>query len=428
MLRHGLAGETYNIPGSLELTNREVVAALLERLGKPWSLVRTVADRLGHDRRYAMDGSKLAALGWRNRTSFEDGIASTVDWFVANEAWWRAIRSGDWDAYYERQYGARLAGSTPGRLTMRVAVTGAGGRLGRALVAALDDAPFTGMRGPLAWPRAIFDLDAPDAVGGLLDRERPEVVVHAAAWTDVDGCARDPELALRRNGVATGVLARACAERGIDLIVVSTNEVFDGRRTDGRGYAVTDEPAPINAYGASKLAGERAACEAFASRAARGAWRSSARPGSSARARPTSRPRSWPPPIGRPRPASRSGSSATSGAVRRTSPTWPRRSSRCSARTTPAGIHHVVNGALRDARRLGPLRRRPGGPGGRRRRRPERDLDAGLDAAALGRARADAAARAACPSGRGRTRWPTTRRSCCAAGAPVRPASRPGVR
>ena len=112
VLRNGVSGETYNVPGSLELTNREVVTALLERLGKPWSLVRTVADRLGHDRRYAMDGSKLAALGWRNRTPFEEGIASTVDWFVANEGWWRAIRGGDWDAYYERQYGARLAGSS----------------------------------------------------------------------------------------------------------------------------------------------------------------------------------------------------------------------------------------------------------------------------------------------------------------------------
>jgi hypothetical protein len=94
-----------------------VVAALLERLGKPWSLVRTVADRLGHDRRYAMDGSKLAALGWQNRTTFADGIASTVDWFVANEAWWRAIRGGDWDAYYARQYGSRLAGSEPAGAT-----------------------------------------------------------------------------------------------------------------------------------------------------------------------------------------------------------------------------------------------------------------------------------------------------------------------
>ncbi|HET7029212.1 MAG TPA: dTDP-glucose 4,6-dehydratase [Candidatus Limnocylindrales bacterium] len=112
VLRHGASGETYNVPGSAEMANRDVIRALLERLGKPWSLVRSVPDRPGHDRRYAMDGSKVAALGWRNRTSFEDGLAATIDWFVANEAWWRSVRSGDWDAYYERQYGARLASST----------------------------------------------------------------------------------------------------------------------------------------------------------------------------------------------------------------------------------------------------------------------------------------------------------------------------
>ena len=113
VLRNGVSGETYNVPGSVELTNREVVAALLDRLGKPWSLVRTVVDRPGHDRRYAMDGSRLEGLGWQNRVAFGDGIATTVDWFVGNEGWWRAARSGDWDAYYARQYGSRLAGSTP---------------------------------------------------------------------------------------------------------------------------------------------------------------------------------------------------------------------------------------------------------------------------------------------------------------------------
>ncbi len=112
VLRHGMAGEIYNVPGAVEMENVEVVRLLLEHLGKPWSLVRRVEDRPGHDRRYAMDGTKLHALGWRNRTSFADGLRQTIDWFRENEPWWRAAKSGDWADYYRRQYGARLAGST----------------------------------------------------------------------------------------------------------------------------------------------------------------------------------------------------------------------------------------------------------------------------------------------------------------------------
>jgi len=108
VLRHGRSGETYNVAGGVEMANRDTVELLLEHLGKPWSLVRHVEDRPGHDRRYAMDGSKLAALGWRAETTFEEGLARTIDWFVDNEPWWRAARTGDWDAYYERQYGQRL--------------------------------------------------------------------------------------------------------------------------------------------------------------------------------------------------------------------------------------------------------------------------------------------------------------------------------
>ncbi len=146
---------------------------------------------------------------------------------------------------------------------MRVAVTGAGGRLGRALMAALEDAPFTGPLGPLAWSRPAYDIDDPDAAARCLGQTAPEVVVHAAAWTDVDGCAREPERAMRRNAIAVAELAEACVRAGADLVVVSTNEVFDGRRTDGLGYAPEDRPRPANPYGASKLAGETAAQAAF---------------------------------------------------------------------------------------------------------------------------------------------------------------------
>ena len=146
---------------------------------------------------------------------------------------------------------------------MRVAVTGAGGRLGRALVAALEEAPFTGPLGPLAWSRPAYDLDDPDAAARCVRETAPEVVVHAAAWTDVDACAREPERAMRRNAMAVAELAEACVVAGTDLVLVSTNEVFDGRRTDGRGYANVDRPLPRNSYGASKLAGESAAQAAF---------------------------------------------------------------------------------------------------------------------------------------------------------------------
>ncbi len=109
VLRRAPSGTTINLPGAAEMANQDIVSALLERLGKPWSLVRHVDDRPGHDRRYAMDGARAAALGWQATTSIADGLAATVDWYVANDAWWRAARAGGWDAYYERQYGARLA-------------------------------------------------------------------------------------------------------------------------------------------------------------------------------------------------------------------------------------------------------------------------------------------------------------------------------
>ena len=142
---------------------------------------------------------------------------------------------------------------------MRIAVTGAGGRLGSALVAALmRERPLSRAVSVEGWSRPALDLDRPGTLSALVRARRPNLVIHAAAWTDVDGCARDPERALRRNGEATEVLARACREAGADLLYVSTNEVFDGRRTNRRPYAEDDPVAPANPYGRSKLAGEEA--------------------------------------------------------------------------------------------------------------------------------------------------------------------------
>ena len=109
VLRNGVTGEAYNVAGGTELPNRDVIGRLLAATGRDWTLVRTVPDRPGHDRRYAMDGAKLAALGWRPRVSFDEGLPATVAWYREHADWTASAKSGDWDAYYARQYGDRLA-------------------------------------------------------------------------------------------------------------------------------------------------------------------------------------------------------------------------------------------------------------------------------------------------------------------------------
>lgn len=109
VLEHGEPGEIYNIGADNEMTNRDLTALILEELGKPMSLVRSVPDRPGHDRRYALDATKLRRLGWRPEASFGDELRETVRWYVDNEAWWRPLKDGDYLDYYRRQYADRLA-------------------------------------------------------------------------------------------------------------------------------------------------------------------------------------------------------------------------------------------------------------------------------------------------------------------------------
>ncbi len=104
----GIEGETFNIGAQHELDVLTITDTLLGLLGKPKTLVRFVEDRPGHDRRYAVDSSKLTRVtGWTPQVSFADGIAQTVRWFQANESWWRPIKQGEFRAYYERMYGQR---------------------------------------------------------------------------------------------------------------------------------------------------------------------------------------------------------------------------------------------------------------------------------------------------------------------------------
>lgn len=113
-LERGRAGDVYNFGGDAERTNLQVVHTLLEALGKADDLITFVADRKGHDRRYAVDSAKARdTLGWSPTVSFEEGLEATVAWYVSHEEWWRRVRSGEYRDYYQRQYGAATAADVP---------------------------------------------------------------------------------------------------------------------------------------------------------------------------------------------------------------------------------------------------------------------------------------------------------------------------
>jgi dTDP-glucose 4,6-dehydratase len=105
VLHHGREGEVYNIGGRNELPNLYVAKTILDKLGKPHSLIRFVTDRPGHDRRYAIDFSKIEGeLGWKPSVPFEEGISRTVEWYESHREWWKKIKTGEYLDYYNRMY------------------------------------------------------------------------------------------------------------------------------------------------------------------------------------------------------------------------------------------------------------------------------------------------------------------------------------
>tara|TARA_B100001250_G_C19814566_1_gene797597 strand:+ start:1896 stop:2900 length:1005 start_codon:yes stop_codon:yes gene_type:complete len=108
VLNSGKPGEAYNVGSDNEATGIDVVRTILRILDKPETLIENVADRPGHDARYALDSSKLRELGWLPKCDYAEAMQRTVEWYVANEAWWRSIKdSGDFRDYYQRNYGKR---------------------------------------------------------------------------------------------------------------------------------------------------------------------------------------------------------------------------------------------------------------------------------------------------------------------------------
>ena len=108
VIRRGREGEVYNIGGHNEMRNIDIGKLICRELGKPESLITHVADRKGHDRRYAIDPAKIHnELGWLPETKFEDGIKTTIRWYLENRPWWQEIVSGEYQNYYEKMYGTR---------------------------------------------------------------------------------------------------------------------------------------------------------------------------------------------------------------------------------------------------------------------------------------------------------------------------------
>jgi dTDP-glucose 4,6-dehydratase len=108
VFHQGKPGEVYNIGGNNEHANIEIVKLILSELGKPESLIKYVKDRPGHDRRYAIDATKIHnALGWTPQIGFDEGIRSTIKWYLDNRNWWENIKSGDYQSYYQKMYGGR---------------------------------------------------------------------------------------------------------------------------------------------------------------------------------------------------------------------------------------------------------------------------------------------------------------------------------
>ena len=107
VLRKGGEGEVYNIGGGHEVENVVLTRQILQLTGKPESLIKPVKDRPGHDRRYSLDSKKVRQLGWTPRHRFPDALATTVAWYREHETWWRPLKSGEFRAYYEKQYGHR---------------------------------------------------------------------------------------------------------------------------------------------------------------------------------------------------------------------------------------------------------------------------------------------------------------------------------
>lgn len=248
IIKKGKIGETYCLGGGNEKTNMEITKLILELMGKGDEMIEYVKDRPGHDKRYAINFSKIKKeLNWSPQISFEDGLKETVEWYKKNEDWWKRIKSGEYQDYYKEQYGS-------GGGTKKVLIIGAKGMLGQELVRCFSaEEKFE----VLAWDRDDVDITDEVQLEKKIVSENPDVIINAAAYNAVDKAEEDEKefaLAKKMNAEAPKKLAQIAKKIDATFVQYVTDYLFDGKRGE---YAEDAEVSPISNYGISKAMGEK---------------------------------------------------------------------------------------------------------------------------------------------------------------------------
>src|SRR5439155_14360331 len=209
----------------------------------------------GHDRRYAIDSSFAEGkLNWKPRRTFKEGLEETIQWYIDNQSWWQPLleRTGRYRTVASISYRRLIKPAVRDRRyrRMKIVVIGSAGRLGAALTREYHNKfAVTGFN------HAQLDLSDFDVIREKLRRTAFDVLINAAAFTNVDLCETERDQAFRINAEAPRVLAEICREKNAKLIHFSTDYVFDGEKR--KPYTEEDEAKPISVYGDSKLAGEK---------------------------------------------------------------------------------------------------------------------------------------------------------------------------
>ena len=242
ILLKGKAGEAYNLGTGVEKSIEEITDLILENLGKPESLKTYVADRLGHDKRYLMDTTKIRKLGWEPLISFEEGIRETINWYKENTGWLERIKTGEY-----RNYSKVETMNNFNTEKKKILIIGAGA-IGSVCAESWDDAVLADKR-----------INSKEDVLALLDKYQPEAVLNAAGVRgkpNVDWCDDNQLTTILGNTKLPIMIAEACQERGVYMLHIGSGCIYYGESPDSAGWNEEDFGNPKPTYSRAKYAAD----------------------------------------------------------------------------------------------------------------------------------------------------------------------------